>query len=524
MTSGFGSFAHEFLVRAREECPRAALLILGVAGSGPGFETASTGAAASGSGDEDDDTGRHDGSDDAAAARRGEAGSGAPVDTQTGVHARYARAVRAVNLGLAFSAFGAESGGLGALFIPVCPGALSPGAAAASALAGGAGAAADFAVAAAWDTLLLPLRRGDSAAWSEERGDVLECSRGPAAFTRREGQAVWARGPSQQTAEGGRDSRQPHRMGGSGASQARTAPAPLAALAPHIGLPELVAFLRTSSTATVAALSLALDSPSPDADARAVADAQSAPACRPAHLGGFAVRGLAPLQASWLWASSPLVGVAPPAVRAASDSRAVLDADGALRPLAHVLVSRGVGGLAMADAAGSRYASSCAAYGEALDAFLGRSLCARAAHAALRSPLCIPTDVDAYLGAWGAGGGGAVPRASLSTDAPAASAGLVRLYDASAGSAASADSAGGGGLLPPGTALQAVPRVLRSATAHVQCGPAYVAALRRLQSDYVARDPRVLHLYVGAGDGADVREMLAQAQEDVACFVDEYET
>lgn len=468
--------------------------------------------------------GRPGGGDDAAAARRGEAGgSGASVDTQTGVHARYARTVRAVNLGLAFSAFGAESGGLGALFIPVCPGALSPSAAA-GALAGGAGVAADFAVAAAWDTLLLPLRRSDSAAWSEERGDVLECSRGPAAFTRREGQAVWARGgQAQQTAEGVRDSRQPHRVGGSGASQTRAAPAPLAALAPHIGLPELVAFLRTSSTAAVAALSLALDSPSPDADARAVADALSASRCRPAHLGGFAAPGLAPLQASWLWASTPQVGVAPPAARAASDSRAVLDADGALRPLAHVLVSRGVGGLTMADAAGSRYASSCGAYGEALDAFLGRSLCARAAHAALRSPLCIPTDVDAYLGAWGAAGSGVVPRVSLATDGPAAPAGLVRLYDASAASAPSADCAGGGGHLPPGTTLQAVPRVLRSATAHVQSGPAYVAALRRLQSDFVARDPRMLHLYVGASDGADVREVLAQAQEDVACLVDEYE-
>lgn len=511
MTSGFGSFAASFLAYVREECPRTALLVLGSAGSGQGFHSTSEDAATEFESEID--------------TRRTQA-STAPVDSDalafhlanSGVHERYARSTRAVNLALAFSAFGG-SGDLGALFVPVCPGALIPRFAAAVE----SREAANFAVAAAWDTLLLPLRRAAATTWLDERGDVLECSRGPAACSRREGQAVWARMPSSSGEGSGRDDdRQPHRSGAERASAN-----PLAALDASAGLPELVSLMRPSSRTAVSALTFSLNSPNPEADARTLGCTLHGR--MPAHLGGFAEpqQGHAALQMSWLWSQPP--DVAQSLAKSTPGSRASLESDARQAPQAHVLIARGVGGLAMADAAGSRYASSCGSYGEVLDTYLARSLCPRAAHAVMRTPLCIRADVDSLLSSWG----GAVQEyhaSSVHASVPAEGRGpmdrggaaLDMHSSTSAASVITTWPARAVGSTPlPGSAVVAVPQVLRSATAHLQSGPAYSAALSRLQSEFSVRDPRMLHLFASGGEG-DIRELLAQAQEDTARLVDEY--
>ena len=345
--SGWGGLAAEVLSAAREELPRAALLVLGCVPPAP----------------------------------RAGGGAGGVLRAYEGA-ARGRAGVRALNLGLAAATFGGGGNELGASYVP-----LSLGAYADAQAAGGADAAAwlpglrrppahsayhtSALLAAAWDGLTTPLR-ARRGGWGGRREGEGEAPLGCSVSARRAEEC------------GGGGEQRPGRGAAASAATAAAAAAlesdacaPLVALRDGASLRELLEALTPSPAHRTHTLSLALPLPLPRARAAGLARAL---ASGPGWAPGLPAAGLAALTPlSW----TSRLPEAPAAARAT-------------RPLAHALLLRGCGTQALA-AGGGGYASSRAAYGRALEALLEAAGCVQARHGVYRTPLPVPLSFPASL-------------------------------------------------------------------------------------------------------------------------------
>jgi hypothetical protein len=487
--SGFGGLALEYLTYLREECPRAPLLIFGA------LQPHVRGSHA-----------RHTG------------GVGAPApDVHAGAFdyaSREREAIRDVNIGLAFAAFGAAHSELDATFVPLTAQAYAEAVDAAaraasssvSAVVGGRGGAEAVSsrslapaaaalssffpglhrpnahkhyqtsaiLAAAMDTVTMPFRR--NAGFADR---VLPVAGYEAERTASSGVRAGDSQPSQHGARESGDARLKHGGGGGGAddegrlffdpSVEMTSDTPLVALSSGLTLREFTGLLSPAPYLRTAALGLALPCAHPRASATTMGRVLGTQP--PVHANSMSV--LQPM--SWT-TGLPRSWTSEGGAHASSAA-----------PFAHALVLRGVGTHAHSPTQG-RYRSSQDAYGRVLDTYLARTPCRSAGHAVFRTPLPLPLTFPSSLfpaGAYDAAGALVGPVSRRPPFMPPASVDGGR---------------GAGGLLGSAYAEYAGVSTPFSTpvAAHLATTPAYAGNLRAVSDAFERRDRSVLHRFAGA--------------------------
>ena len=504
--SGWGGVAESVLFALREELPRAALLVLGVAPPPTSLNIS---------------------------------GNAAPGDFDfTG---RSRSHVRCINLGVATAVFGGADNDLGAVFVPLCPSGDSiarawrgNGSSQAERLAH-AGAAV---VAAAWDTATLPARR--ASGWNSDT--LLVSSRVAGKTTR--GSSYSAADPRTAPTRG-------RHVEGPDWGKVDVEQPPLpprVALASDASFAQLLGAVSPSPDVRVASLAAAF--PFPYSRARATEFDAVLRQAAPPHVGCWSAdhRRVALLHTLSNWycvgdggeegesEAEDEEGESKPHSRTAAGSASGVDrraAETARRsdrplqrsvtqhrgtsptgggrawgassnvavvdtveapPYAHVVVVRGVGSHALTGASGdasatpgSGYASSVRAYACAVERWLERSGTPRAAHAVLRTPVAIPVSF-------------ARPRPSLCFDVVGAVAAVE--------SGAQYDDSGG----ERGGDAEGVPLPYSMpAVVAMSSGPAMWPMLRRIAADFELRDGSVAHRFdehSGGGTLSDVQAAL----------------
>lgn len=521
--AGWGGLAEDVLTAVREEMPRSSMLVLGAVPP-----TSATSSSLS----QEQVMGQEAGGFHYAAKSRA--------------------GIRAVNLGLGFSAFGGGDNELGAHFVPLSLQAYADAVAesareAASAAASGGTLAVRYdpaakwfpglgrlrpdsayhtsaLLAAAWDGFLTPLRRRPEWPGND---DLLGCASGGAVGDARPDRALHASGGTGQHGvteeDDSRSKRASADVSGGGNGHSWFDPGleldprqPLVALRGQVVLGDYLALLSPSTAHRISTLSLALPYPHPRASATSLHRALLKTGSPPIHTAGLEL--LAPL--SW---TSPL----PQRYYGGSAASPDPHLSRRIRPLAHALLLRGVGTHTVS---GGRYTSSVDAYGRVLDGVLEASGCRLAGHGAFRTPLPLPLSFPCSLFSSGASaaGGKEVPRYDQ--------AGAALLEEQAFEGAGRAVHMGGqpeqqhtsAASLTSSTAAS-LPFSVPTLT-YVSTGPAYAQALRRLHADFRGRDASILHRFSsvartgsgisGAGGGqedlAEVENALAQMADDYA--------
>ena len=510
--SGWGGFGVDTLRALRDECPKAAMLVMGVSPPRPRYAPPPTTTPST--------AGTHRGvlgSQPGAEAEAGE--EGASLYT-----ARNRSQLRAINLALAYAAFGA--GDLDSTLVPLSlqsameagassfPGLIKPSLQRpyqTSAL-----------LACAWDSITLPFRRS----MLEGGGDFLCPAMG------------WRRGSSSSGGSSSSAAPVDGRMTsswGSGAgsqssstSSSSSSASPLVALPPSLHMQEYLTMLRAGRghTLRISSASLALPFPHPSITPSALSTllgCMPPPShCSPALL--------TPLSHGYQRAAA-----APAAAPA---------------PFAHALVSRGVG-----SALGA--AHTPAAYGCALDEWMARDACREAGHAVLRTPMAVPITLPRLFprgrySSTGGMGAGALGRLGCTRDASASArtaqhtphaAALAhlsqqRLFPPPRGwaslppSVQAALGAPGGSLLEVGGAGAGVGVPFSvPVLAHLATHPGLGRALGGMLADMQGRDSGIGARYgaeaSGAGGGAHTGSgeggmTFSEAEDALGGLVDEY--